>query len=137
MGVSPSTSSARRRPSARARPTRPPPRRRPRPSRPPAAAGGEHFVGELRLLRYRPLFSGPQVERVAELQFQRPEREVTLSADDAERRGIATGDMVSLRSNGTTIELRARVDRSLAAGIARVAAEHAGDLHQRVEVVKG
>ena len=34
-------------------------------------------------------------------------------------------------------ELRARVDRSLAVGIARVAAEHAGDLHQRVEVVKG
>ncbi len=102
----------------------------------PAAAGGEHFVGELRLLRYRPLFSGPQVERVAELQFQRPEREVALSVDDAERRGIATGDTVALRSNGTTIELRARIDRALAAGIARVAAEHAGDLHQRVEVVK-
>ena len=29
-------------------------------------------LGELRLLRYRPLFSGPQVERVRELQFQRP-----------------------------------------------------------------
>ena len=82
----------------------------PSPAQPPAAED-EHFVGTLRLLRYRPLFSGPQVERVAELQFQRPDGEVTLSAPDADRRGIATGDTVSLRSNGTTVELRARVDR--------------------------
>ena len=34
---------------------------------------------ELRLLRYRPLFSGPQVERVEELQFQRPAAEAALS----------------------------------------------------------
>jgi NADH-quinone oxidoreductase subunit G len=94
------------------------------------------FVGELRLLRYRPLFSGPQVERVPELQFQRPEREVALAADDAARRGIASGDTVVLRSNGTSVELRARVDRALVAGVARVAEEHAGDLHATVEVVK-
>jgi NADH-quinone oxidoreductase subunit G len=96
----------------------------------------EGFLGELRLVRYRPLFSGPQVERVPELQFQRPEREVMLSADEALRRGIATGDTVVLRSNGTSVELRARVDRTLAAGVARVADEHAGDLHATVEVVK-
>ena len=34
----------------------------------------EHFLGTLRLQRYRPLFSGPAVERVPELQFQRPPR---------------------------------------------------------------
>jgi NADH-quinone oxidoreductase subunit G len=107
----------------------------PSPAQPPAAEG-EHFVGTLRLLRYRPLFSGPQVERVAELQFQRPDSEVTLSAPDADRRGIATGDTVSLRSNGTTVELRARVDRKLVEGVARVAEEHAIDLHLDVEVVK-
>jgi NADH-quinone oxidoreductase subunit G len=95
-----------------------------------------HFVGTLRLLRYRPLFSGPQVERVAELQFQRPGREVALSAPDADRRGIATGDTVSLRSNGTSVELRARVDRRLVEGVARVAEEHAADLHLDVEVVR-
>jgi NADH-quinone oxidoreductase subunit G len=94
------------------------------------------FVGELRLLRYRPLFCGPQVERVPELQFQRPEREVALAADDAARRGIATGDSVVLRSNGTSVELRARVDRALVAGAVRVAEEHAGELHATVEVVK-
>jgi NADH-quinone oxidoreductase subunit G len=95
-----------------------------------------HFVGTLRVLRYRPLFSGPEVERVAELQFQRPEREVALSAPDADRRGISTGDAVSLRSNGPSVELRARIDRKLVEGVARIADEHAGDLHLDVEVVK-
>ncbi len=103
---------------------------------PPQADVPAGFVGELRLLRYRPLFSGPQVERVPELQFQRPEREVALAADDAARRGIASGDTVELRSNGTSVELRARVDRALVAGVARVADEHAGELHATVEVVK-
>jgi anaerobic selenocysteine-containing dehydrogenase len=73
---------------------------------------------------------------VPELQFQRPEREVALAADDAARRGIASGDAVVLRSNGTSVELRARIDRALVAGVARVAEEHAGDLHATVEVVK-
>jgi NADH-quinone oxidoreductase subunit G len=102
----------------------------------PAAPTDEHLVGQLRLLRYRPLFSGPLVERVAELQFQRPERELELAAADAEKRGIATGDAVQVRSNGTSVELRARINRGLVEGVARVADDHAGDLHQAVEVVK-
>ena len=109
----------------------------------PSTTGGQSpavtdpaLLGTLRLLRYRPLFSGHQVERVPELQFQRPEREVAISAGDAGRRGIATGDLVALRSNGTSVELRARVDRRLVEGVARVADEHAGDLHLDVEVVK-
>jgi NADH-quinone oxidoreductase subunit G len=115
------------------------------PERPPEAAlaqspeanvPSDHFVGTLRLLRYHPLFSGAQVERVPELQFQRPEREVGLSAADADRRGISTGDAVSLRSNGTSVELRARVDRRLVGGVARVADEHAAGLHLDVEVVR-
>jgi anaerobic selenocysteine-containing dehydrogenase len=76
------------------------------------------------------------VERVAELQFQRPAEEVALSSSDAGRRGISTGDLVTIRSNGTSVELRARVDRTLVEGVARVADEHAADLHAEVEVVK-
>ena len=106
------------------------------PAGPPAPAG-EHFVGALRLLRYRPLFSGPFVERVPELQFQRPERELELSPADAARRGIANGDTVQVRSNGTSVELRARLNRRLVEGVARVAEDHAGELHQAVEVMKG
>jgi anaerobic selenocysteine-containing dehydrogenase len=99
-------------------------------------APGEHLLADLRLQRYRPLFSGPAVERTPELQFQRPPAEIELAADDAERRRIATGDTVRVRSNGTSIELRARVSRALAAGTARIAEEHAADLHRDVEVVK-
>ena len=117
------------------KPYRPP---TPAPSAPIPAASppAEHFVGTLTLHRYRPLFSGPAVERVPELQFQRPEPVIELSVADAERRRIATGDTVSVRSNGTSVELRARVSRALAAGVARIAEEHAADLHREVEVVK-
>jgi predicted molibdopterin-dependent oxidoreductase YjgC len=102
----------------------------------PSAPADEHFVGALRLQRYRPLFSGPLVDRVRELDFQRPEREVEISPADAERRGIASGETVVVRSNGTSIELRARVNRALIEGVARVADEHAEDLHLSVEVVR-
>ena len=100
------------------------------------APADEHFVGALRLQRYRPLFSGPAVDRVRELDFQRPERVIELSPGDAERRGISSGETVLVRSNGTSVELRAQVNRRLVAGVALVADEHADDLHAAVEVVK-
>ena len=96
-------------------------------------AGG----GPLQVLRYRPLFSGPAVERVSELQFQRPLPEVELAAEDARTRGVANGDEVVVQSNGTSKTLRARLNRALAAGIVRIADEHAADLREGVEVSKG
>jgi NADH-quinone oxidoreductase subunit G len=90
----------------------------------------------LRLVAYKPLFSGPAVERVTELQFQRPQAEVELSADDAKARGISTGDSVTLGSNGSSVVLRARVNKQLRASIARVAVEHAGGLSGYVEVTR-
>ncbi|HWH54406.1 MAG TPA: molybdopterin-dependent oxidoreductase [Gaiellaceae bacterium] len=98
---------------------------------PQEAAGGA-----LQLLRYRPLFSGPAVERVPELQFQRPAAEIELSAEDAERLGVSTGEPVQVRSNGTSVELRARPNRRLKPGVARVPENHARDLHTTVEVAK-
>jgi NADH-quinone oxidoreductase subunit G len=92
--------------------------------------------GEIRLVAYKPLFSGAAVERVTELQFQRPQPELELSADDARRRKIATGDLVTVGSNGSAITLPARVSRRLRAGIARVAIEHAEGLGGIVEVAK-
>ena len=114
----------------------PPPPAPEAPLPPAATPPAEHFFGNLRLQRYRPLFSGPAVERVPELQFQRPGRELELAAEDAEKRQIASGDTVSVRSNGTSVELRARINRSLPPGTARIAEEHALDLHRDVEVVK-
>jgi NADH-quinone oxidoreductase subunit G len=108
---------------------RPEPRTTPDP--PPAAT-----ADALRLQRYRPLFSGPAVERVPELEFQRPIREAEISPADADARGIRSGDAVIVRSNGTSVELRARVNRKLIEGVVRVAEEHAAELHPDVEVVK-
>ncbi|HTR32766.1 MAG TPA: 2Fe-2S iron-sulfur cluster-binding protein, partial [Gaiellaceae bacterium] len=80
----------------------------------------------LRLVAYRPLFSGAAVERTPELEFQRPAAEVQLSPADAKERGIRNGQAVTVSSNGTSVELRARIARDLADGVVRVAAEHAG-----------
>ncbi|HET8652703.1 MAG TPA: molybdopterin-dependent oxidoreductase [Gaiellaceae bacterium] len=88
----------------------------------------------LRLVTYRPLFSGPAVERIPELQFQRPGPEVELARDDAQRLGIASGQTVYVRSNGTSLELRARLSRELAPGVVRIPDEHAAGLEGRVEV---
>jgi NADH-quinone oxidoreductase subunit G len=92
--------------------------------------------GQIRLVAYKPLFSGAAVERVTELQFQRPQPELELSADDARKRKIATGDLVTVGSNGSAITLPARVNRRLRAGIARVALEHADGLGGVVEIEK-
>jgi NADH-quinone oxidoreductase subunit G len=88
----------------------------------------------LRLVTYRPLFSGPAVERVPELQFQRPEAEVELSREDAQRLGIANGQTVEVSSNGTSVQLRARLSRELSTGVARIPYEHAAGLEGRVEI---
>jgi NADH-quinone oxidoreductase subunit G len=92
--------------------------------------------GEIRLVAYKPLFSGAAVERVTELQFQRPQPELELSPDDAKRRRIATGDLVTVGSNGSAITLRAHVNRRLRAGVARIALEHAAGLAGIVEVAR-
>jgi NADH-quinone oxidoreductase subunit G len=97
----------------------------------PAAAGS------LRLVRYRALFSGPAVERVAELQFQRPTDEIELAQADAERLGVAAGDLVTVASNGSSVTLRARVNRRLVAGAARAAEEHVRELADDVTVARG
>jgi predicted molibdopterin-dependent oxidoreductase YjgC len=88
----------------------------------------------LRLVSYRPLFSGPAVERVPELHFQRPDAEIELAPSDAKRLKVTNGQVVSVRSNGTSVDLRARVSRELAAGTARMPADHARGLGTHVEI---
>ena len=51
-------------------------------------------------------------------------------------RGIENGDVVRVSSNGTSVELRARVNRRLVAGAVRAAAEHVERLEAGVEVTK-
>ena len=101
-----------------------------------AAGAGPDEDDPLRLARYRALFSGPSVERVPELAYQRPDPVVELSAEVAAVRGIESGDVVRVSSNGTSVELRARVNRRLDAGTVRAAAEHVAGLEPGVEVTK-
>jgi NADH dehydrogenase/NADH:ubiquinone oxidoreductase subunit G len=88
----------------------------------------------LRLLTYRPLFSGPAVERTPELQFQVPAGEIELARADARARKIRSGATVTVSSNGTSRELRARVAGDLPAGYARLPRTEAEGLHDFVEV---
>jgi NADH-quinone oxidoreductase subunit G len=92
--------------------------------------------GPLKLVRYRALFSGPAIERVPELEFQRPEAVIELSVRDAEVRRIATGEEVVVRSNGTSVQMRARINRHLVDGAVRAPEEHVRDLEEAVEVSK-
>jgi NADH-quinone oxidoreductase subunit G len=101
---------------------------------PPALPEPEVPATGLRLVRYKPLFSGPAVERVPELQFQRPQAEIELSPSDAKSRGLSTGADVTVTANGHSATLRLRVSRSVRAGVARVPFEHAGELLGNVEV---
>jgi NADH-quinone oxidoreductase subunit G len=91
----------------------------------------------LQLVRFRSLFSGPAVERVEALQFQRPAAEVELARQDADRLGIADGEAVLVGSNGTTRELQARLSRRLKPGVARIASEHADGLAGAISVKSG
>ncbi len=89
---------------------------------------------KLRLTRYRALFSGSAVERVPQLQFQRPEAVIELSPEDASKRSITAGETVTVLANGTSVELRARINRRLVAGAARAAEEHVRGLPELIEV---
>jgi NADH-quinone oxidoreductase subunit G len=96
----------------------------------------ERSAKGMRLVAYRPLFSGPAVERVPELQFQRPEAELEIARADAERLRIRNGDDVTLRSNGTSVTLRARLSRTVRPGVVRAPQEHVADLQESVQVTR-
>ncbi len=95
---------------------------------PPLPEPREDRSHGLKLVCYRPLFTGAAVERVPELQFQRPRAEVELSRADAQARGIRTGDEVTVAHNGTSVTLRARIRKGVRDGLVLIPHEHAGAL---------
>jgi NADH-quinone oxidoreductase subunit G len=102
--------------------------------RPPAPRKRARAGRGLEVVRYRGLFSGEAVERVPQLQFQRPLAEVELSAADARERGISAGEPVRVSSNGTARTLTARINRRLLAGVVRIEQEHAEGLDHTVSI---
>ncbi len=117
------------------RATLPPPAEAPEPVSKPKERKAPAGKG-LRLLTYRPLFSGPAVQRTPHLDFQRETHELELAPADARSRRIAAGDEVTVGSNGTSRTFRARIAADLAPGSVRVPLEAAAGLHDRVEVTK-
>jgi NADH dehydrogenase/NADH:ubiquinone oxidoreductase subunit G len=105
------------------------------PLSPPPATEVPQSAG-LRLLTYRPLFTGAAVDRTPELQFLRPRGEIDVATADAIARGLSTGDTVTVSSNGTSREFRVRVQRDLAPGIVRVPRDEAAGLHESVDVTR-
>jgi anaerobic selenocysteine-containing dehydrogenase len=66
----------------------------------------------------------------------RPHGEVELASADARARKIATGDPVTVSSNGTSLSLRARIARDLPPGTVRMPRDTAAGLHEFVEVTR-
>ena len=62
------------------------------------------------------------------LRFQRPDGLVDLARDDAHRLGVRDGDEVTVRTNGTSAKLRARVRRNVRSGVVLVPEGSADDL---------
>ena len=119
-------------PRARPRATARPDRRLP-PSRSRHGAGGR----PLRLVRYRPLFSGPAVERVAGAPVPAPRRrDRALAAATRACAGSPPATTVDVRSNGTSVAAaRPRSTGASSPGVVRAAEEHvARASSRRVEV---
>ncbi len=93
-------------------------------------------AGSFSLLRYRPLFAGAAVDRVPQLQFQRPAGEIELAHADGRELGVRTGDTVAVRSNGTSRQLTAKLNRRLRRGVVRIARPDAEGLDDVVQVEK-
>jgi NADH-quinone oxidoreductase subunit G len=85
-------------------------------STPSVGAAGSN--GGLRLGTYRDLWSGETTERNPALRFLAPKQLVELAPTDAERLGLARGDEVDVRSNGTSIRARVAIRERMRPGAA-------------------
>jgi NADH-quinone oxidoreductase subunit G len=76
-----------------------------RPDEPPEASSN----GGLRVGTYRDLWAAEVTERSPALRFLRPKQTLELAPADAARLGIAGGEEVDVRSNGTSVRARVAV----------------------------
>jgi NADH-quinone oxidoreductase subunit G len=83
----------------------------------PQSAHSGTFDGEgLRLGTYRDLWASEVTERNAALRFLIPQQRVELAPVDAERLGVAHGDEVDVRSNGTSVRARVAISERMRPG---------------------
>jgi NADH-quinone oxidoreductase subunit G len=86
---------------------------------PKAARPAPLADGTLQVVAYRPLISGPAVERAERLRFLTPD-EIVLAEADAIRLGLAHGQRVTVRHPGGRTSGPLHVSRTLAAGAVRL-----------------
>ncbi len=97
---------------------------------------------ELRLGTFRDLWAGEVTDRNEALRFLAPEQRVEIAPADADRLGLAEGDEVAVRSNGSsvnaTVALRERIRPGSAFLIEGTAADNANALNgaETVELEK-
>jgi NADH-quinone oxidoreductase subunit G len=117
-------------PPADSRPSRQPPARHPASpewaaresscsslAAPPPSASN----GGLRLGTYRSIWASPEVEISPALQYTIARQQLELSPEDAERLGIASGQMVDVAQNGTRLRARTAVRTGVPEGTAFLA----------------
>jgi NADH-quinone oxidoreductase subunit G len=88
------------------------------PTPPQGVDSGTLGDGGLRLGTYRDLWADEITERNVALRFLVPEQRVELAPADAERLGVADGDEVSVRSNGTSVRARVALKERIRPGAA-------------------
>jgi NADH-quinone oxidoreductase subunit G len=76
----------------------------------------EEGVPTLALGTYRDLWAGPITELNPPLKFLTPQQRVEISAADAERLSLKTGDAVRVSQNGSAIEARVQIKERVPAG---------------------
>jgi NADH-quinone oxidoreductase subunit G len=83
----------------------------------PADTGAEgEDVGGVVLGTYRDLWAGEVTERNPALRFLAPRQTFELAPTDAERLGVAHGDDVDVRSNGTSVRARVAIRERIRPG---------------------
>jgi NADH-quinone oxidoreductase subunit G len=82
----------------------------------PAERFGDPTPGALSLSTYRDLWAGPITELNPPLRFLAPQQRVELSVNDAERRGLKTGDEVEVSQNGTSIRAKVSIKERVPEG---------------------
>jgi NADH-quinone oxidoreductase subunit G len=98
--------------------------------------------GQLRLGTYRDLWAGEITERNPALRFLVPQQKVELAPADADRLGVADGDEVEVRSNGSSVRARVELRERMRPGatflIAGTGEQNANRLHgaEVVEITK-
>jgi NADH-quinone oxidoreductase subunit G len=73
--------------------------------------------GALTLGTYRDLWAGPITELNPPLKFLTPQQRAEISAADAERLGLKSGDRVRVGQNGSSVEAEVQVKERVPAGV--------------------